>query len=61
VGLYINEDKTEYKHIKKANHRNILLHINNVSFEAVCNFICLSSLLNDSKLRLPEISERICK
>jgi hypothetical protein len=61
VGLYINEDKTEYKPIKRANQINILLHINNFSFEKVCNFIYLGSLLNDSKLRQPDISERICK
>jgi len=61
VGLYINEDKIKYKHIIRANQRNILLHINSFSFEQVCNFIYLGSLLNDSKLRQPEISERICK
>jgi len=61
VGLYINEDKTKYKHIKRANQINILLHINNFSFEKVCNFVYLGSLLNVSKFRQPEISERICK
>jgi len=61
VGLYINEDKTKYKHIKRANRRNILLQINNFFFEKVFNFIHLGSLLNDGKLRQPEISERICK
>jgi hypothetical protein len=61
VGLYINEDKTKYKHIKRANQRNIPLHIINFSFEKVCDCIHLVSLLNDSKLRQSEISERICK
>jgi len=61
VGLYINEDKTKYKYIKRANQRNILLYINNFSFEKVCNFVYLGSLLNDRKFRQPEISERICK
>ena len=55
VGFYMNEDKTKYKHIKRANQRNILLHINNFSFEKVCNFIYLGSLLTDSKLRQPEM------
>jgi len=61
MGLYINEDKTKYKHIKRANQRNMFLHINNFSFDKVCNFVYLGSLLNDSKLRQSEISERICK
>jgi len=38
VGLYINEDNTKYKDIIRANQRNILLHVNNFSFEKVCNF-----------------------
>jgi hypothetical protein len=56
VGLCINEDKTKYKHIKRANQRNILLHINNFSLEKVCNFIYLDSLFNDSNMEMEKIT-----
>jgi hypothetical protein len=61
VGLYINEDKTKYMHVKGTDQRNIPLHINNFSFEKVCNFTYLGSLLIESNLMQPDISERICK
>jgi hypothetical protein len=61
VGLYINEDKIKYVHIKGTDQRNTPLRINNFPFEKVCNFTYLGSLVNESNLIQPEISERICK
>jgi hypothetical protein len=61
VGLYINEDKTKYMHLKRTDQRNIPLHIKKMYFKKVCNFTYLPSVLNESNLMQPEISERICK
>jgi hypothetical protein len=61
VGLCINEDKTNYMHIKRTDLINIPLHIKNFSFESVCSFTYLGFLLSANNVIQPEISERIFK
>jgi hypothetical protein len=50
VGLYINENKTNYMHVRRIDRRNILLDINNFPFEKVCNFTFVGSVLKESNL-----------
>jgi hypothetical protein len=55
LGLHIIEDKTKYVYIKGTDQRNIPLHINNFSFDKVCNFTYLGCVLNGSNVVQPEI------